>query len=199
MLVALSLNNMASPKQLLSRGLSSISLLFALCLTGCGGEADTGDDGTGTGGSGTGGSGTTCKEGDVLDDGCNTCTCDKDGSLTCTLIFCPETCTDGDTKIADDGCNTCGCTDNAWACTKKACEVKACGARAGDTCSDTEYCAYTAGDYCGGADATASCQPRPEVCDAIYAPVCGCNGKTYASDCAAASAGTGVMSEGECP
>src|SRR5450755_1002028 len=35
----------------------------------------------------------------------------------------------------------------------------ACGARAGNTCSAQEYCAYTVGGLCGVADAVVRCQP----------------------------------------
>jgi hypothetical protein len=51
---------------------------------------------------------------------------------------------------------------------------------------------------CGAADAESVCKPRPEACDMIYAPVCGCDQKTYSNDCVAAAAGTGVYSSGPC-
>jgi hypothetical protein len=107
----------------------------------------------------------------------------------------------GDSFPDADGCNTCSCTQGGQvACTDKACMPagKACGGFAGNTCDKTEYCAYTSGLGCGITDASATCKPRPEVCTDIYAPVCGCDNKTYASDCVAAAAGVGVLSEGEC-
>ena len=51
---------------------------------------------------------------------------------------------------------------------------------------------------CGAADAQATCAPRPTVCDAIAAPVCGCDGMTYPSACEAAMKGTGVNHAGAC-
>lgn len=75
---------------------------------------------------------------------------------------------------------------------------KSCGGWAGDTCTASEYCAYQAGQLCGAADAQAVCQSRPQTCNDIYAPVCGCNGKSYANSCAAALAGTGVNTANVC-
>jgi hypothetical protein len=101
---------------------------------------------------------------------------------------------------AADGCNTCSCNDGSLACTKKACPVgQICGGLAGFTCGVSEYCAYTEGQHCGAADASAICKPRPDACDTIYSPVCGCNGKTYANSCEAARGGTGISAEGACP
>lgn len=74
----------------------------------------------------------------------------------------------------------------------------ACGARAGATCTAQQYCAYEEGEYCGAADAEATCQARPSACDADLKPVCGCDGNTYASACEANAAGSGILSSGEC-
>jgi hypothetical protein len=131
-------------------------------------------------------------------DGCNTCGC-ASGTWFCSHHVCTmPTCEAGAMKPAADGCNTCRCFQGDWDCTTLPCLNKACGARAGNTCSNTEYCAYAEGDLCGAADAEALCKPRPVACDDIYAPVCGCDRMTYPSDCDAAMHGSGVYTSGPC-
>lgn len=85
----------------------------------------------------------------------------------------------------------CGCIDVEPA-------GDACGGLLGLSCDEGEFCAYAADAYCGAADQTGICTPRPEVCIELYKPVCGCDGLTYGNSCKAASAGMSVVSEGEC-
>ena len=75
----------------------------------------------------------------------------------------------------------------------------ACGGLQGLACPDGQFCAYAPADICGAADAMGTCAPRPEVCTAQYAPVCGCDDRTYGNACEAAANGVSVISEGECP
>jgi hypothetical protein len=76
--------------------------------------------------------------------------------------------------------------------------IGACGGAVSPGNSGTEYCTYVAGDGCGSTDAEGTCRSRPAECIAMDAPVCGCDGKTYANACEAAKAGTDVSREGAC-
>ncbi len=54
---------------------------------------------------------------------------------------------------------------------------------------------------CERADVETDCVEKinPNVaCPMIYAPVCGCNGKTYGNDCVAQASGIRVVAKGEC-
>jgi len=67
-------------------------------------------------------------------------------------------------------------------CTAQAC-LPSCGGLTGAACPADQYCNYPASAQCGAADATGFCDVKPSGCDDYLQPVCGCNGKTYSSDC----------------
>jgi Kazal-type serine protease inhibitor domain len=77
-----------------------------------------------------------------------------------------------------------------------------CGGFAGFPCGVGEFCNYEApkGQGCDMiADGTGVCEAIPQVCTAIYDPVCACNGQTFPSACSAHAAGASVKSRGACP
>jgi hypothetical protein len=103
---------------------------------------------------------------------------------------------------ASDGCNSCSCGDDgSVACTEIGCPPQDfCGGLTGKPCADPDkqFCNYPTQAQCGAADQTGVCTDIPEVCADIYAPVCGCDDKTYGNACEAAAASVSIVSEGEC-
>jgi hypothetical protein len=77
------------------------------------------------------------------------------------------------------------------------CTGLACGAHA--ACAAGDYCLLPPGG-CEREDAAGTCRERPADCSRAAArPVCGCDGATWPSECAAAAAGVSVARSGPCP
>lgn len=74
---------------------------------------------------------------------------------------------------------------------------KVCGGMAELACGAGEWCDYDP-SYCGGDDSQGICRPRPNACDDIYAPVCGCDGNVYSNACDAERSGVDQNLFGGC-
>ncbi len=72
-----------------------------------------------------------------------------------------------------------------------------CGGKGGQPCSAKEYCDFTP-NLCGATDAQGVCTPRPEVCNDLYKPVCGCDGLVHSNECDANGAGADANELGGC-
>ena len=101
------------------------------------------------------------------------------------------TCDDGDPSTRDE-------CDARGTCT----HTRLCGGFAGWSCRSGEFCDYAEGDGCGIADGLGQCrqQPDPSSCGPTdgRAQVCGCDGRTYPSQCHANALGISVLHTGPC-
>lgn len=153
-------------------------------------------------------------------DGCNQCGC-NDGEVACTERACttvPRSCEVNGQLLASgalvpgsSACNACTCMDGEVVCSLIDCNP---GCYGDGDCGESQYCAFPLGT-CGYGSAGASadraeepartaplpageCRDRATLCVADPAPVCGCDGQTYYSSCAAASLGLNLASAGPC-
>jgi len=77
-------------------------------------------------------------------------------------------------------------------------QTQSCGGLRPSPCAEGSFCNFPPESICGAADGPGVCEPIPQICTRIFAPVCGCDGQTYGNACEAASASVSIISEGEC-
>jgi hypothetical protein len=68
------------------------------------------------------------------------------------------------------------------------------GCRDAMDCEIAEFCKHPEGKC----DAVGECMVRPEMCNRMYLPVCGCDGATYSNSCVAWAAGASIAHPGAC-
>jgi hypothetical protein len=113
----------------------------------------------------------------------------------CDLLYAPVCGCDGKTYGNDCSAKMSGATvAHVGACSPT---PSGCGGSSGVSCPSGQFCKYADG-MCPAPGATGSCSSIPSGCPDIYAPVCGCDGKTYGNSCDAASAKMSIAYKGPC-
>jgi hypothetical protein len=114
----------------------------------------------------------------------------------CPEIFSPVCGCDGQTYANGCFANSAGTSvASAGECAPL---PQSCGSRGQRACDDASFCSFPPDANCGRADASGTCETRPQLCPQIFNPVCGCDGQTYPNSCIASSAGVSVDHTGAC-
>ncbi|MBK8172332.1 MAG: hypothetical protein IPK60_18580 [Sandaracinaceae bacterium] len=83
------------------------------------------------------------------------------------------------------------CEDAHLTCTPLECDQA-------NACASGTWCDFPEASMCGSSSTKGLCRDLPNGCPPVIAPVCGCDGNTYASSCDANSVGVDVAYNGDC-
>ena len=122
----------------------------------------------------------------------------RDKPQACTFEFAPVCGCDGMTYPSSCAAASAGVSVASKGECAGAGSGATCGTRGAAQCKGDTYCAWPLEAQCGAADQPGTCQTRPQACDDVYAPVCGCDGNTYANECEANAKGTAAAHKGTC-